>query len=176
MQAHSASSYVLLVRWQSGATEQHQIPADGVVRLGLDSEPVASVVPLYGNGPSPVGQAVVRGPEVPSMTVAPTPDDLADDQPPEWLSEFMAELGRRHNIRTPEGCEAAMHEAANTSDSFGFRCRSCAALARGYRSAGGALAAILEEDQDAWSRHNGEASRHFRESVELARQGELVGA
>jgi hypothetical protein len=170
------SRFVLLVSWPNGIREQVQIPTDGR-GLTIGTGEAQSPVEMTASDGAGLGLLVVCGPERPEWLVCPSSSARADsDGTPEWLAEFMHELGLRHNLRSPDGCEQAMHEAQATSDSFGFRCRSCASLARGYRSAGGALAAIAEQDQDSWARHNHDASRHFREAVELARKGEEVAA
>ncbi|MBN1606885.1 MAG: hypothetical protein JW940_09650, partial [Polyangiaceae bacterium] len=63
----------LLVGWSDGRREQVEIPPSGIVEVGSGSEAINAAVPLYGNGPTPVGKAVIRGPEIPSMIVAPAP-------------------------------------------------------------------------------------------------------
>ena len=96
---------------------------------------------------------------------------------PDWLAEIMNEIGRRFDLNTTDGLNGAEDAAARFSDDFGYKCRACAALARGYHHSRLALLfGKLEPEGDAYALESEHASRSFREAVELARMAEGVAA
>jgi hypothetical protein len=96
---------------------------------------------------------------------------------PEWLAEIMAEIGARHDLRTPDGCREAQTAAERFSDDYGLKCRACAALARGYHHT---RLALLHERQDpggeGYAAAHEHAGRSFAEAIGLGRQADEVGA
>ena len=107
-----------------------------------------------------------------------TPGDHQPESPcPDWLAEIMTEIGRRFDLNTTDGLNGAEDAAARFSDDFGYKCRACAALARGYHhSRLSLLFGKLEPEGDAYAVESEHASRSFREAVELARMAEGVAA
>ena len=96
---------------------------------------------------------------------------------PTWLVEIMNEIGRRFDLSTTAGLSSAEGAAARFSDDFGFKCRACAALARGYHHSRLALLfSELDPEGSSFALESEHASRSFREAVELARRAEEVAA
>lgn len=107
-----------------------------------------------------------------------SPSKAPDDEGPrcpEWLAEIMAELGARHDLKTVEGNARAAEDAGRFSDDYGYRCRACASLARGYGAQKRAIEARdLDEDIEALELE--QAGRHFAEAIDLARRAEELMA
>ena len=106
-----------------------------------------------------------------------TDPPLGTPPPPTWLAEIMAELGVRFGLNTTGGLSGAESAALRFSDDLGYKCRACAALARGYHHSRLALVyRELDPNGEAYARENEHAGSAFCEGVELAHRGEKVAA
>jgi hypothetical protein len=180
-----SQGYVLLVSWANGTREAVPIVPGGVLSLGPGRQRASTPIELCApNSHQPIGWVVVHGPEHPRLLVAPAvagnvgvptrPE--SPERLPEWLSELMAEVGRRHDLLSVEGLDGAADDAVRMAADLALRSKSCARLACGYRSAASAVVCIDGQDPAGWTRHSEAARDFFRESVSLAREAEEVGA
>ena len=88
----------------------------------------------------------------------------------------MSELAARFDLKSAYGLTGAEDAAARFSDDYGYRCRACAALKRGYHHSRLALVAKARGNAEGHATELEAAGRAFCEAAELAHRGEGVAA